>query len=187
MRNITHYKKISIDIGKTEGNVKKVLSIMKKEGQVFPTGKGHWQLPDVLVDDPTPHKPGPNTKPDYIKSNETALYLVVSMRDIVASLMEDYKAKKGPFPKDEIHSLKTLELAYKEELQIKTQLDEAQHEKMDNFILLPHNHRRELTVEEYTDRLKYEATQLHLTNQNPQEHVIIEDDKEQLAFPFYPL
>ena len=58
---------------------------------------------------------------------------------------------------------------------------------MDNFILLPHNHRRELTIEEYTDRLKYEATQLNLTNQNPKEHVIIEDDKEQLAFPFYPL
>ena len=121
---ITHYKDIAAKLNKTEGNIRKTLSVMKKAGQVVPTGNGHYQLPIVQVPIADSLKPGPAPMmriTDYIKSNEKALQLLVKTREIVSKLMNDYETGKGDFPAQAVTSLEKLEWIYKEQLQTKTE------------------------------------------------------------------
>ena len=55
------------------------------------------------------------------------------------------------------------------------------------YVVLPHNNRNDLTEEQLENHQKYEAGQLGLSNEMPTSNVIIEDDDDQLCFPFYPL
>ena len=190
-RGITHYGKIAVELNKTEGNIRKTLSIMKNAGQIIPIGNGNYKLPEVQVDNTIAKKNGvakkneSEPKPDYIKSNELALNLLVKTREIVNNLINEYNEGKTPFPKEEIYALKILETAYKEELRRKTEIEENKDKNQKKpFIILPHNNRSNLTEEQYEDHCKYERTKLGLESELPTENVIIEDNEEQLRFPF---
>ena len=186
----THYKEIAKKLGKTEGSIRKTISVMKKAGQVIPIGGGHYQLPKIFVDDPVPKKSGPEPtlRPsDYVVSNEKGLRLLIKTRDIVSRLMNDYDNGKGEFPVQEVGALEKLERIYKDQVKVKT--EESQEIKKDEFrqfIILPDNHRQNLTQDQYADHVMYELLQMGKTNEMPNSNVIIEKS-DQTSFPFYPL
>ena len=187
----THYKEIAKKLGKTDGNIRKTLSVMKKAGQVIILGGGHYQLPKKIVSDPIPNKPGPESllRPeDYVNSNEKGLRLLIKTREIVNKLMIDYEKGEKEFPGLEITALEKLERIYKEQIQTKTKEGQEEVRKdFKKFIILPDNHRSDLTLEQQEDQVMYELLQLGKIDVPPSNNVIIEKNDEQISFPFYSL
>ena len=175
----THNKEIAKKLGKTDGNIRKTLSVMKKAGQVIILGGGHYQLPKKIISDPIPNKPG----------NEKGLRLLVKTREIVSRLMTDYeKGETKAFPGLEIAALEKLERIYKEQIQTKTKEGQEEVRKdFKKFIILPDNHRSDLTLEQQEDQVMYELLQLGKIDVPPSNNVIIEKNDEQISFPFYSL
>ena len=190
-KGITHYRKIALEINKTEGNIRKNLSIMKKDGQVIPIGGGHYQLPLTpvpVVDNLTPGRERILRADDYIESNEKALRLLVKTREAVNKLMNSYENGTVDFPAQEIISLEKLERTYKEPLQAKTKKsEEIKEREFNNFVIIPDNHRVPLTYEQYEARVMYKLFQLKKIDEVSGNNVIIEENDDQICFPFYPL